>query len=178
MSSARLRPGVSGRANQPGNSFGFSGLISIGFSYQGHQLLFRTGKTKAINTLVHASNVVSDRVDCAHPRTRVKILPPGQSHYARVVCEDCGQQLCYRPSPTNAERRRLNAINIQKLLGSNCLTEWEAGYCQGLQHNPRPTTRQQALLDELVSKYILEKENTTNAVTNRNGAPRYECAAQ
>jgi hypothetical protein len=83
----------------------------------------------------------SDPGTCDHPRTRVEVLPPGNYHYARVVCAICGTQICYKAHPHNAERRKQNAIKIQKLLGSNRLTERERGYCERIQYNNRPRAR-------------------------------------
>jgi hypothetical protein len=96
----------------------------------------------------------SDPGTCDHPRTRVEVLPPGNYHYARVVCAICGTQICYKAHPHNAERRKQNAIKIQKLLGSNRLTERERGYCEGIQYNNRLAPSHQALLDQLVSKCL------------------------
>ena len=129
-----------------------------------------------MNTPVHASTVVLDRADCAHCKTRVEVLPPGQYHYARVVCNSCGKQLCWQPHPRNVELRQRNAINVRKLLSSNSLNEYERGFCEGLTQNSKPSPRQQARLDRLVSKY-LEKEITVNDSKNRNGALLAECAA-
>ena len=129
-----------------------------------------------MNSLSHASNVAMDSVDCAHPRTRVEILPPGQFHFGRVVCVDCGKQLCWQPKPENAERRRQNATNIKKLLGISQLLDWEVAFCQSLSQHKLPSPKQQALLNGLTEKY-LNKENIQNADTKRNGALVAECAA-
>jgi hypothetical protein len=127
-----------------------------------------------MNTLVHASNVVLNRTDCAHAQTRLEVLPSDHQHYVRVVCEVCGKQLCWKANPTNVERRRLNAISIQRLLGSSRLTEWENGFCQGISQNPRLGPKQQALLDRLVEKYLKED---IHEVAKRSDAARYNCAA-
>ena len=129
-----------------------------------------------MNMLTHASNVAMDGADCAHPRTRVEILPPGQFHFGRVVCADCGKQLCWQPKPENAERRRQNVANTTKLLGISQLLEWERAFCQGLSQHKLPSPKQQALLNGLTEKY-LNKENIQNADTKGNGALVAECAA-
>jgi hypothetical protein len=124
----------------------------------------------------HAGTVVLDRADCAHSRTRVEVLPPGQYHYARVVCAKCEKQLCWQPKPENAERRRQNAATIQRLRGIGRLLDWERDFCQSLSQHKLPSPKQQALLNGLTEKY-LKQENIQNADTKRNGALRYECAA-
>src|SRR2546429_1342119 len=101
----------------------------------------------------HASTVVLDRADCVHSKTRMELLPQGP-HYSRVICEDCGKQLCFRPKPENIERRRRNALNIQTLLNDKRLENWETEFCQGITQNPRLSPRQQALLDRLVDQYL------------------------
>jgi hypothetical protein len=122
----------------------------------------------------HALTVVLDSADCAHSRTRVEILPQGP-HYSRVICEECGKQLCFGPKPTNIERRRQNAFNIQKLLDNNRLSDFERGFCEGIRHNQRLTTSQQSLLDQLVQE-ILRKDIQVEQ-PKRNGALLNECAA-
>jgi hypothetical protein len=129
-----------------------------------------------MNTPVHASAVVLDRADCVHSKTRVEVLPPGQYHYARVVCDACGKQLCWQPKPENAERRRQNAANIQRLLGIGQLLDWERDFCQSLSQHKLPSPKQQALLNGLTEKY-LNKENILNADRKENCAPIHECAA-
>src|SRR5438067_3397195 len=99
--------------------------------------------TKGDELISHASNVAMDSADCAHPRTRVEILPPGQFHFGRVVCVDCGKQLCWQPKPENAERRRQNATNIKKLLGISQLLDWEVAFCQSLSQHKLPSPKQQ-----------------------------------
>src|SRR5215831_11064440 len=98
--------------------------------------------------MIDASDDALGDTDCDHSQTRVEILPPGQPHYSQVVCALCERRLCWKPHPSNSERRRTNAINLAKLLGSNRLTDWECGFCQGIQHHPRISPKQQALLDE------------------------------
>jgi hypothetical protein len=127
-------------------------------------------KIKAMITSDHASTVVAD---CAHARTRVELLSQGP-HHSRVICQDCRKQLCFRANPSNAARRRQNAANIQRLLGSNRLSDFERGFCEGLHHNQRPTTSQQAFLDQLVKK-ILRKDIQIEH-TKRNGEARYSFA--
>ena len=129
-----------------------------------------------MNTFTHASNAAMDSADCAHPRTRVEILPPGQLHFGRVVCADCGKQLCWQPKPENAERRRQNVANIKKLLGISQLLDWERAFCQGLSQHKLPSPKQQALLNGLMEKY-LNKENIKNAESKRSCTPLHECAA-
>jgi len=129
-----------------------------------------------MNEQVHASTVVLDRAGCAHPRTRVELLPREHKHYARVVCEDCGKQLCYRANPSNAQRRRKNAAHIQELLSSGRLTEWERGYCEGLHHNQRPTPNQQSLLDQLVTKHLNRKVVQSEYRRKTNGPVCYDQA--
>jgi hypothetical protein len=129
-----------------------------------------------MNILTHASNVAMDGADCAHPRTRVEKLPPGQFHFGRVVCADCGKQLCWQPKPENSERRRRNVANIKKLLGISQLLDWERAFCQGLSQHKLPSPKQQALLSRLTEKY-LNKENIQNAEPKRSCAPLHECAA-
>ena len=128
-----------------------------------------------MNTPVPASTVVLDRADCAHSKTRVEVLPPGQYHYARVVCDSCGKQLCWQPKPENAERRRQNAANIQRLLGIGPLLDWERDFCQSLAPHKLPSPKQQALLNGLVEKYL--KGEDIHARTKRNGALLEQCAA-
>ena len=128
-----------------------------------------------MNTPVHASTVVLDRADCAHSKTRVEVLPPGQYHYARVVCDSCGKQLCWQPKPQNAERRRQNAANIQRLLGIGALLDWERDFCQSLSQHKLPSPKQQALLNGLVEKYL--KGEDIHARTKRNDALLEQCAA-
>jgi hypothetical protein len=127
-----------------------------------------------MNESVHASTVVLDREDCIHARTHVELMPPGAQHYGRVVCEDCGKQLCWKPSPANVDRRRRNTVNLNKLLGTHRLTEWEKGFCQALIDNPRLSPRQQRCLDGLVSKYL---EDIQNDPQKRNGDLRQQVAA-
>jgi hypothetical protein len=125
-----------------------------------------------MNEAVHASNVVAlERADCAHPRTRVDILPPGNCHYGRVVCTDCGKQLCWQPHPRNIELRQRNAINLRKLLNSGRLTEWENGFCYGITNQARISPKQQAVLNTLTEKY-LKQGDKLNDSGKRNGAPR------
>jgi len=95
---------------------------------------------------------------CAHTRTHVELLPPGSERYGRVVCVDCAKQLCWGPFPQNVSRKQQNAIYIRQLLGSNRLTDWERGYCEGIQHNHRLAPHQQRLLDGLVAKYNTERQ--------------------
>ncbi|SRR5260370_24134533 len=128
-----------------------------------------------MNALVHATTVVLDRADCAHSKTRVEVLPPGQYHYARVVCDSCGKQLCWQPKPENAERRRQNAANIQRLLGIGQLLDWERDFCQSLSQHKLHSPKQQALLNGLVEKYL--KGEDIHAGTKRNGALLEQCAA-
>jgi hypothetical protein len=123
----------------------------------------------------HAGTVVLGRADCAHSKTRVEMLPPGQHHYARVVCAECGKQLCWQPKPENVERRRQNARNIQRLLGIGHLLDWERDFCQSLSQHKLPSPKHQALLNGLTEKY-LNRENIQNASTGTSGAPIYECA--
>jgi hypothetical protein len=123
-----------------------------------------------------ASTIVLDRSDCVHSRTRVELLPREHKHYARVVCGDCGKQLCYRANPTNAQRRRQNAAHIQELLSSSGLTEWERGYCEGLHHNHRPTPNQQSLLDQLVTKHLNRKVVQIEHSRKTNGSVCYDQA--
>jgi hypothetical protein len=120
----------------------------------------------------HASTVVADCADCAHSRTHVETLPPGSYHYGRIICADCGKQLCWQPHPRNVEIRQRNANNLRELLGNDRLTDWERDLCQGLSQlkNLRLSPRQQALLNGLVERYLMEEN--TSADTKRNGAPR------
>ena len=114
---------------------------------------------------------------CTHSKTRDVLLPPGQHHYARVVCSDCGKQLYWKPKPENEARRKVNAANLQKLLDDGRLSDWERGYCQGLTKlNLRLSPKQQALLNGLVEQY-LTREDIQNEDTKRNGALVAECAA-
>jgi hypothetical protein len=122
----------------------------------------------------HASTVALV-TNCPHSRSHVELIQ-GNSHHSHAICSDCCQHLYYMAKPSNTERRKQNAINIQKLLDSNRLTEWENGFCQGIHHNQRLTPRQNALLDQLVNKY-LNRKATNNADTKRNGAPSYRYAA-
>src|SRR6266576_5679643 len=122
-----------------------------------------------MNTLMSANAAVLDRTGCAHTRSHVEFVQGGP-HYSHSICSDCSQHLYYVAKPSNAERRKQNAINIQKLLDSNRLTEWENGFCQGIHHNQRLTPKQNALLDQLVIKY-LNRKDTISADTNANGAP-------
>ena len=122
-----------------------------------------------------SSTLVLDRAACSHPRTRVELLPRGHQHYARVVCEVCGKQLCWRPNPTNVERRRKNAGDIQKLLTSKLLTSWENGFCNGITQNPRLSPRQQETLDRLVETYL--RKDMIIEHTRTNGALPHRCAA-
>lgn len=130
-----------------------------------------------MNEAVQASNVVLERAVCAHPRARVEILPRGHSHYARMVCELCGEFMCYKANPTNAQRRRQNTVHIQELLSSGRLTEWERGYCEGLHHNHRPTPNQQSLLEQLVAKHLNRKVVQSEHRRKTNGPVRYDRAA-
>jgi hypothetical protein len=114
-----------------------------------------------MNAQVHDSEVVLDRSDCAHSETRVEILPPGQIHYARVVCCDCGKQLCWTPHPANVARRQLNAVHLRELLDKAPLTDYERGLCEGLITNQRLSPRQQALLDALTDTYLRKDKQFT-----------------
>ena len=116
--------------------------------------------------------------DCTHSQTHVELMPPGHMHFARVVCVGCGKQLYWKASPGNAERRRENAIKLQTLLGNSRLSDWERGYCQGLQHNPRLSHKQQALLNELAAKYLSKQKIYYDTPRQRNGASPHECAAK
>jgi hypothetical protein len=127
---------------------------------------------------VHAITTAAlGRALCAHSKTRVVVLPPGQHHYARVVCSDGGKQLYWKPKPENEARRKINAANLQKLLDNDRLADWERDFCQGLSKlNLRLSPRQQALLNGLVEQY-LRGEDIQNAETKRNGALVAEYAA-
>jgi len=103
-------------------------------------------------------DAITGRSECAHLQTRTELMAPGHMHFARVVCVICGKQLYWKANPGNAELRRKNAMKLQALLGNSRLSDWERGYCQGLQHNPRLSHKQQALLDELAEKYLPERK--------------------
>jgi hypothetical protein len=115
---------------------------------------------------MNANNV---GIGCLHERTRVEKLPPGHQHWGRVICESCHKQLCWRPFPSNAERRKRNKDNIQKLLDSGLLAEWEKGFCEGVSLNERLHPRLQALLDQMAAKY---RKDIQNANSKANGATR------
>jgi hypothetical protein len=126
-----------------------------------------------MNATVHADNVI-EHATCVHPRTRLELLRPGAAHYARTICVDCGRQVCWVPHRRNVERRQRNAINLEKLLRSNQLTDWERGFCEGTRGN-RISPRQQAVLNQLVQKYL--EGEIKNDDRKRNGDLRQQVAA-
>src|SRR5262245_27940517 len=93
---------------------------------------------------------------CSHTETRVEQMPPGQRHYAAVVCSNCKKTIMWRPHPRNIALRKQNAINIRKLLTSAPLSSWEHGFLTALEHH-RPSASQQAKLDDLVQKHLRQK---------------------
>jgi hypothetical protein len=128
-------------------------------------------------TLVSSNGVVTDSTGfCPHRQTRQEILSPGGKHYGRVSCVDCGRFLCWLPNPRNVEQRQQNAIHVRELLNSNRLTQWEEGFCFGIQNTPRLSPRQQDVLNQLVAKHLLKGDNIHGS-ENRNGPVRYDRAA-
>jgi hypothetical protein len=103
--------------------------------------------------------------DCLHPHTKLEHLPPGQEHFAVLKCAACDAWMRFIPHPCSVSRRQRNAININKISQISALTDWEKGFCEGIRQNPRPTPRQQALLDQLVAKYL---EGVDTNEQNRN----------
>lgn len=114
---------------------------------------------------------------CEHTQSRLELMPPGSGRYGRVVCLGCGKQLCWEPFPGNISRKQQNAIYIRQILGSNRLNDWERGFCEGIQHHPRISPRQQSLLDGLFQKHLLRGESKHGEQPNRNGVACYSHAA-
>jgi hypothetical protein len=90
-------------------------------------------------------------------------MPPGEEHYARVVCAACETTLCFRPHPQTLAKRQQNAANIQKLLADSRLTSFERGFLTGVRKH-KPTPQQQQMLDGLVSRYILNQRSNSSEV--------------
>jgi hypothetical protein len=97
---------------------------------------------------------------CRHLHTEDRLIEQPSHHYAKRICQDCGRQLRYLPSPEAKARRLKNAILIEKLLAMEMALEvWETNFIQRCihTHNYKLKPADQDLLEELVARHLPEE---------------------
>jgi hypothetical protein len=131
-----------------------------------------------MNAQIQTSNGVADPYGvCMHERTRIELMPSGQTHYARRVCCDCKRQLCWIANPANTERRRNNAANLKKLLAEAPLNNYERDFCQNIINKNSLSPKQQGLLNALSEKYLTQKGYSDIEQQGKGNGPERELRA-
>jgi hypothetical protein len=74
-----------------------------------------------------------------------------------VRCAYCGLHLRWVAKPANVERQTLNSFRIARLSMRPDLSKWEREFLASVAHQPRLSPRQQAVLDDLCTKYLEAK---------------------
>ncbi len=91
---------------------------------------------------------------CNHLHTKTT-LTPELKHHARKDCLDCGSFVAWLPKPESLEREKKNQANLLALQNRG-LNEWEKGFVLSLLKQGRHfSPKQQARLDEMISKHLV-----------------------
>ncbi len=95
---------------------------------------------------------------CTHSATRVVIMPPPRTHYARLECASCRPFLKFLVRPESVERRKLNGFRLGKLAMRPGLNSWQRGFVDSLskQGGNKRAPQQQAVFDELCAIHLRE----------------------
>jgi hypothetical protein len=94
---------------------------------------------------------------CQHRFRRVEFLPPGSTHHAKEICDDCGAFLGWAAKLENLERRLGDSCRIAKLLMRPDLTVWERNFLKSIGTQKKLSPKQQAVVDRLAAQYLEAK---------------------
>lgn len=76
-------------------------------------------------------------MNCTHTATDIRLMPPGNTHYAKEECVTCGRFIKWLPHPETIKRQEEYARRV-KLLQSNPQDEWTKAFLETFPKKPSP----------------------------------------